>query len=82
MCLLWSIHCIDNSHHPINSQRYTISSPTQILLTNNNNEECCICMNINTSQWSMLLCGHKFHQDCVSIWLRTNQTCPICRIRV
>lgn len=81
MCLLWSIHCIDNSHRPINIQSYTISSPVQILVTNNN-EECCICMHTDTIQWSMLLCGHKFHKECITIWLRNNRTCPICRIHV
>jgi len=28
----------------------------------------------------VLLCGHKFHDVCVSAWLQRNDTCPICRL--
>ncbi len=77
-CLLCSFHTIDRSHN-----RQPISSPNLILVSNNQNEECCICMDSdNKNQWSMLLCGHKFHGECISQWLRSNQTCPICRIRI
>lgn len=44
--------------------------------------ECCICLE-GTSQsslaWSMLVCGHKFHTACISNWLTSHPTCPICR---
>ena len=54
-----------------------------ILVINNQNEECCICLDSeNTNPWSILPCGHKFHGHCISQWLRSNQTCPICRIRI
>lgn len=61
-------------YFPVNTQL------ENILPINNQNEECCICLDSeNTNQWSMLHCGHKFHGQCISTWLRTNQTCPICR---
>ncbi|CAH2037177.1 unnamed protein product [Thlaspi arvense] len=25
------------------------------------------------------LCCHAFHADCISVWLVSNQTCPLCR---
>jgi len=28
----------------------------------------------------LLRCGHVFHQPCISHWLRSKQTCPVCRI--
>ena len=60
-----------------------ISLPIQILVINTQNEECCICMDTdNNSEWSILPCGHKFHGQCISQWLRSNQTCPICRLRI
>jgi len=74
------IYCIDNSHRPIHIQDRNINFPHQILVINNQNEECCICMDIGPTEWSMLPCGHKFHQQCISIWFRTNRSCPICRL--
>ena len=77
ICLLCSCYRYDNSH-----RQQTISLPIQILVINTQNEECCICMDKGNNSWSMLPCGHKFHRECISMWLRSNQTCPICRIRI
>ena len=49
----------------------------------NQTEECCICLDMdNTLVWSILPCGHKFHRTCVSTWLLSHQTCPVCRFCV
>jgi hypothetical protein len=29
--------------------------------------------------WTQLVCGHKFHTECISQWLTKHQTCPYCR---
>lgn len=60
-----------------------VRSPPLPILNDVKNEECSICLDIdNTNSWTILPCCHKFHGQCISIWLQTNQTCPICRIRV
>jgi hypothetical protein len=60
-----------------------VSSPPLPILNDVKNEECIICLDIdNANSWTILQCSHKFHSQCISIWLRTNQTCPICRIRI
>ena len=41
--------------------------------------ECCICMDKNTNDWVNIPCGHAFHRECISQWLRTSHTCPVCR---
>jgi hypothetical protein len=76
MCILFSFYSFNNS------QNQTISIPVPILLSNIQNEECCICLDIGENTWSMLLCGHKFHEKCITTWLRVNQTCPICRLHM
>lgn len=55
-------------------------------------EECCICLESSgggggggdtTSQsWRLLPCGHAFHRACISRWLATHETCPVCRSNV
>ncbi|KAG2376261.1 hypothetical protein HKW66_Vig0155850 [Vigna angularis] len=42
---------------------------------------CCICLDefdLNAECYT-LPCQHFFHQKCITPWLRTNQTCPMCR---
>jgi hypothetical protein len=83
ICILCSCYTYENLNNQrnIQQQRQIISSPIPILVDNNQNEECCICMdNDNNSEWSMLPCAHIFHRQCISRWLLTNQTCPVCRL--
>jgi Ring finger domain len=50
-------------------------------LNSHSDEECAICTdpyilgNVLTDQ----RCGHIFHQECLSTWLRKNGNCPSCR---
>ena len=45
---------------------------------------CCICQNeIELGNETVLLpCGHMYHWDCCLQWLKTNNTCPICRFEI
>jgi len=78
ICLMSSIYILSlksNLYKNIN-----ISYTIQLLKNNEHNEECCICMDLNNIQsWSVLPCGHKFHNLCISQWLRNNISCPVCR---
>ena len=46
---------------------------------------CCICLNdIKSKERHTLLCGHKFHRDCILKWKREclikgYYKCPMCR---
>ena len=45
---------------------------------------CCICLNeIQIGEKTMFLpCGHMFHCECSTTWLKKNNTCPICRFEI
>lgn len=54
---------------------------------NNNSLEypnCCICINdIVLKQKAVLIpCGHILHWKCAEMWLKKNNTCPLCRFEL
>lgn len=55
---------------------YKIKENDNLLL-----DECPICLDkyeINDKIIS-LNCNHKFHNDCLKLWIKKNNTCPQCR---
>ena len=44
-------------------------------------KQCNICFGpINHGERKRVLtCGHEFHAECVSVWLKNNIHCPLCR---
>lgn len=83
MCFFISYNFYSNSYQNYNRQSEVVSFPLPILLDNTQNEECCICLDKdNNISWSILPCGHKFHNSCISTWLGTHQTCPVCRLHM
>ncbi len=42
---------------------------------------CCICLSeIKKGKNTILLpCKHMFHSKCITDWLKSNNTCPMCR---
>ena len=45
---------------------------------------CCICQcEIEIGKETVLLpCGHMYHWECCLHWLKTNNTCPMCRFEI
>ena len=42
--------------------------------------DCPICLNtVNKTQQHTLSCGHVFHTECISKWVKDNMNCPMCR---
>jgi hypothetical protein len=73
---------VSNTRTVLHNQR--VSLPViglmQFTTTHGQNEECCICLDVNCNQtWVFIPCGHKFHASCVSRWIETHHTCPVCR---
>ncbi|OQR70664.1 TRAF-interacting protein-like [Tropilaelaps mercedesae] len=46
--------------------------------------QCVICTDHfdGASDIASVPCGHTFHDECLSRWLKANPTCPTCRVRV
>ena len=45
--------------------------------------DCTICMDpVYSDQEQRLRCGHSFHSGCVSVWLKRQGTCPLCRAQI
>ena len=45
---------------------------------------CCICLSeiVKNEETVLLPCGHMFHWNCCLNWLKTNNTCPMCRFEI
>ena len=51
----------------------------------NNNIICSICtdnLEKNNTVIKTLDCNHQYHTDCIDIWLKEHNTCPLCRQEV
>ena len=43
-------------------------------------EECGICQDgLMNNEITILFCGHKFHEICISNWFELSRSCPYCR---
>ena len=65
-------------------EKYNIFKIPVYKIIDNDNlllDECPICLDkyeINDKIIS-LNCNHKFHKDCLKLWIKKNNTCPQCR---
>lgn len=48
------------------------------------NKECAVCLVDQTigSQACKLPCGHLYHKNCLTEWLKIHCTCPVCRYEI
>lgn len=45
-----------------------------------NPPECCaICLDDIGSGVKIRACKHVYHSECIRMWFRTKQSCPVCR---
>ena len=45
-------------------------------------EKCSICLNDIIDNKELLKCCHIYHKECIDEWLKTKNTCPLCRMKV
>ena len=47
------------------------------------NEDCPICLKqLKKSGSTKTSCGHSFHEQCLTTWFMTSNTCPMCRTKL
>ncbi|CAH8391789.1 unnamed protein product [Eruca vesicaria subsp. sativa] len=58
-----------------------LESEMTIQTTKDEYEECTICMDIISEGQDMnsLQCGHIYHHECITNWVKINESCPLCR---
>ena len=77
-CFFGAVYCFYDDF-----QIETRAPQTRFTVIQHQNEECCICLDKDAIQvWLALPCGHTFHNLCISRWVVTQDTCPVCRVRV
>ncbi|CAH8360235.1 unnamed protein product [Eruca vesicaria subsp. sativa] len=58
-----------------------LESEMAIQTTKDEYEECTICMDMISEGQDMnsLQCGHIYHHECITNWVKINESCPLCR---
>ena len=66
----------------INSLREQVITSDDLI--EENNKECLICLDENRlgGKAVKLPCGHLYHKECITEWLRKQGSCPVCRYEV
>lgn len=60
----------------------TTKQPNNMSDTNTDTDNCVICLSLlndNKSNIRALKCMHKFHHECILVWLRRSNLCPLCK---
>lgn len=83
LILMIGLLCMMRSPHSPVSQK-TFSRLKQEVLNADMDERCAICIEDFKAGdvATHLACNHRFHPGCVEPWLRTHNTCPLCRVPV
>ena len=53
-------------------------------LINFKEKTCAICIREYVQNENILTtpCEHEYHYNCIRVWFRTNNSCPICKFKI
>ena len=82
--ILMSMDMGSNSHPPASERAINNLKKIEVNENNINNYKnitCNICLdNFEIGNLLRILeCNHEFHENCIITWLKSNNTCPVCR---
>jgi len=63
----------------VNQMNATLDAVEPIAVVIETETECCICLDKNDSPWITARCAHSFHAKCITVWMKYNPSCPVCR---
>ena len=64
-------------------EKATVRQNRFVSTADNIEEDCAICLDpLFEQDIYETQCNHRFHVDCLSSWLRTGSTCPLCNARM
>ncbi|KAF2156784.1 hypothetical protein K461DRAFT_272867 [Myriangium duriaei CBS 260.36] len=74
-------------HEQHEKQRATLQSKQRFLVhlrdqSNNDDERICVICQSTFEQGVLTVCGHQFCKECINLWWRQHQTCPVCKRRL
>ena len=80
-------HALNVSLQEYQSQKHPLKQYDKLkteILTQDNTDKCSICYDMyqNSQDIIHLPCKHYYHKDCILPWLKENNTCPCCRIKI
>jgi len=72
-----------NSINLISSWTYNLDKNTDCTICREhlNNDSIYAVDKGERSLISQGICGHKFHFECITPWLKTNNKCPLCSLK-
>ncbi|CAH2283987.1 RING-H2 finger ATL2-like [Pelobates cultripes] len=72
---------VDNNEPPLAQNEDPPQPIPQGAQGDDEQDECSICLSaFDPAEEIMLLhCGHRFHIECIQMWLQEHCTCPMCR---
>lgn len=77
----------NNNYNNENRISSSLTSPIVLSIEKTNtsisNDTCSICLENFDEQDDLkatyTICGHRFHDTCINVWIRSKNTCPLCK---
>ncbi|KAJ1701971.1 hypothetical protein LUZ63_001750 [Rhynchospora breviuscula] len=74
----------ENNHQHTGASTRQINSLPESVVKSVNFEDCAVCLMTPSvgEKIRHLPCLHKFHKDCIDLWLQRKKECPICKCSI